>query len=283
MTDNGSPPVVVGIDGSKAAIKAALWAVDEAIARDTSLRLLCAVAAPREDAEEAFVGAEHALRDASAAVQGCGHPVKVEGEILQGDPADVLTEASRSAALVCVGWKGRHDSGDAGRGATAARVVREAHSSVAIVRRRHVHEAVGPNRWIVAVLTESPDAHAVLHTAMEEAQLRHASILALTPWGRRSEYDGGDVRAKLDRYLEESDSDDADIQICALPRPDNMLNLLAQSADVDQLVIASAEDSRLLAELVGPPIRAVLKGTDCSVVFLRDGGSAFTWHQSLEE
>ena len=36
-------PVVVGIDGSKAAIRAALWAVDEAASRDTPLRLLCAI------------------------------------------------------------------------------------------------------------------------------------------------------------------------------------------------------------------------------------------------
>jgi nucleotide-binding universal stress UspA family protein len=154
---------------------------------------------------------------------------------------------------------------------------------VAIVRRRHLHEGVGPHRWIVAVLTESPDAHAVLHTAMDEAQLRHASILALTPWGRRSEPDGSDVRAKLDRYLADADDDDADFQICALPRPDNMLNLLAQSADVDQLVVASADDSRLLAELVGPPIRAVLKGTNCSVIFLRDGGIDSSGTKPLEE
>lgn len=284
MTDEGSPPVVVGIDGSKAALRAALWAVDEAITRDTTVRLVCAVTAPHDHLDEALARARHALRDASAAVEGCGQPVKVETDALQGDPVDVLTEASRSAALVCVGWKGTHDSGDAGRGSTAARVAREAHSPVAIVRRRHTHEGVGPNRWIVAVLTESPDAHAVLHTAMDEAQLRHASILALTPWGQTSGHDGGaDIRAKLDRYLEDADRDDADIQICALPRPDNMLNLLTQSADVDQLVVASADDSRLLAELVGPPIRAVLKGTNCSVLFLRDGGTDSPGTKSLEE
>nr|WP_293313996.1 universal stress protein [Mycobacterium sp.] len=44
MNDSPAPqPIVVGIDGSKAALQAALWAVDEALSRDAPLRLLCAL------------------------------------------------------------------------------------------------------------------------------------------------------------------------------------------------------------------------------------------------
>ena len=35
-----SPAVVVGIDGSRSAVGAALWAVDEAVSRDIPLRLV---------------------------------------------------------------------------------------------------------------------------------------------------------------------------------------------------------------------------------------------------
>jgi nucleotide-binding universal stress UspA family protein len=38
-----SPSVVVGIDGSRAAGNAALWAVDEAVSRDIPLRLVYAI------------------------------------------------------------------------------------------------------------------------------------------------------------------------------------------------------------------------------------------------
>ena len=39
-----SPPsVVVGVDGSRSALDAALWAVDEAVSRDVPLRLVYAV------------------------------------------------------------------------------------------------------------------------------------------------------------------------------------------------------------------------------------------------
>ena len=38
-----SPSVVVGIDGSRSAVDAALWAVDEAVSRDIPLRLVYAI------------------------------------------------------------------------------------------------------------------------------------------------------------------------------------------------------------------------------------------------
>lgn len=40
-------PVVVGIDGSRAALDAALWAIDEAIDRDVPLRLVHVTGMPR--------------------------------------------------------------------------------------------------------------------------------------------------------------------------------------------------------------------------------------------
>lgn len=45
MRNFPSPPpaVVVGIDGSRTAVDAALWAVDEAVSRDIPLRLVYAI------------------------------------------------------------------------------------------------------------------------------------------------------------------------------------------------------------------------------------------------
>jgi nucleotide-binding universal stress UspA family protein len=41
MTDaRDSRPVVVGVDGSKAAVRAAVWAADEAVDTDSTLLLL---------------------------------------------------------------------------------------------------------------------------------------------------------------------------------------------------------------------------------------------------
>jgi nucleotide-binding universal stress UspA family protein len=50
------PSVVVGIDGSQAAIRAAEWAVDEAVSREVPLRLVEVIAEQVEPAPFASVG-----------------------------------------------------------------------------------------------------------------------------------------------------------------------------------------------------------------------------------
>src|SRR5690349_2685431 len=83
-----SPSVVVGIDGSRAATHAALWAVDEAVARDIPLRLvhivdpLAAPPAGTQGDEQSVARA--ALYAAYRAVHATGKPVKIETEILWG-------------------------------------------------------------------------------------------------------------------------------------------------------------------------------------------------------
>ena len=65
MNHTPSPPsVVVGIDGSDAAIHAAQWAVDEALSRDIPLRLLHVIDAASEDIGLEVEFAEAALRAA---------------------------------------------------------------------------------------------------------------------------------------------------------------------------------------------------------------------------
>ncbi len=44
---NASAPIVVGVDGSDAAINAALWAIDEAISRDVPLRIVHVIQSER--------------------------------------------------------------------------------------------------------------------------------------------------------------------------------------------------------------------------------------------
>ena len=57
--------IVVGIDGSRTAVRAALWAIDEAISRDIPRHLVAAANSPAERAE-----AELVVRSVAAAVQG---------------------------------------------------------------------------------------------------------------------------------------------------------------------------------------------------------------------
>ena len=97
MNESAAPPsIVVGIDGSKAAIGAALWAVDEAVSRDIPLRLLYAIepddskqVLPYRAARQLAI-AENAVRYAFTAVEAYSDQndklVKIEVEITQERP-----------------------------------------------------------------------------------------------------------------------------------------------------------------------------------------------------
>ena len=91
-----SKSVVVGVDGSQAAVNAAKWAVDEAISRQIPLRRVYVVG--RSEAQSAshdisgweLEGGETALDQAYVAVQDVGQSVEIETAFLSGDPEQVL-------------------------------------------------------------------------------------------------------------------------------------------------------------------------------------------------
>jgi nucleotide-binding universal stress UspA family protein len=268
-----SAPVAVGIDGSKSALRAAFWAVDEATSRDTSLRLIHVVDTGRDaDHDEALAKAQHVLHVAWEAIAATGKPVKLESEILYGSPAETLVEASNRCALMCLGHKGTHDSPPGDRGATVGAVVRKAHSSVAIVRRRANRSDPSYHRWIVVVLDDSSDSHELFQTAAGEAILRRAPLLALTAWSgepsNRQDADGG-LRATLGGLLEQSGEDPADVPLCSLPMPKEFLNLLRQSASIDQLLVIGQGRRDLIDDLTAAATRKILHKSWCSVLVVR--------------
>jgi nucleotide-binding universal stress UspA family protein len=160
-----SPAVVVGIDGSRTAIDAALWAVDEAVSRDIPLRLVYAIDPDHtsgkepQDAARDRAAAEVAIRFAYSAVESTDKPVQIEVEILQERPGRALTEASRRAPMACVGAMGLRHSAQGSIGSTATAFATSAHCPVAIVRGGH------PNwtgrRWVVAEVDESAASNGV--------------------------------------------------------------------------------------------------------------------------
>src|SRR6185295_3035359 len=98
-------PVVVGVDGSDAALRAALWAVDEAVSRHVPIRLMYAIdpaAGPDGDPEDRahkLATAEIAVRYVYTRVEATEKPVKVEIEIVQDHPTAALIRASASASM----------------------------------------------------------------------------------------------------------------------------------------------------------------------------------------
>jgi nucleotide-binding universal stress UspA family protein len=275
MRDSNTPQpaVVVGIDGSQAAIQAAEWAVDEAVSREIPLRLVEIIPEQAEPAPFASVGnvrmeleyGETALRIASAAVEATGKPAKVETAILQGAPAATLIAESRNAAMICLGSVGIGRFARAFLGSTATELAEAAHCPVAIIRSQHRQSKPG-SPLIVVAINDSPDNEDVVEQAMKEAQLRHAPVLALGV----SQKDTGDMPSdELDRRVQCWGQRHPDIKIYAGATRTEIADFLAVLDRKIQLAVIGSGDADQVAHLVGPHRHPILGHAECSVLIVR--------------
>lgn len=252
---NAAESVVVGIDGSKAAIRAALWAIDEAVSRDVPLRLLYAIEEGRGrdsiDIAGERAAAQTALRHAVAAIDATARPVKIETEITRGSPIRSLLRESAAAAMVCVGAVGlRHF--ERGRvGSTAAALAVSARCPVAIIRGRDSCRR-RPAHGIIVELDGSGDCGVLLRVAAEQARLRNAEIQAIV-CGPNA------IRGDVDRRLAPWRRRYPDLGVKSVVVHRSVLDYLADNGQPVPLVVVGAHDRLRLAELVGPNGSAVLQ------------------------
>jgi nucleotide-binding universal stress UspA family protein len=274
MRESSKPQsVVVGIDGSQAAIQAAEWAVDEAVSRDVPLRLVQVIPEQVEPAPLASVGnvrmeveyGEAALRIATAGVEAVGKPVKVETAILQGDPAATLIAESRNAAMVCLGSVGIGRFARAFLGSTATELAEAAHCPVAIIRTRHRQpKHVSP--LIVVAINDSPDNDQVVEQAMAEAQLRQAPVLAVGVLRK----DTGDMPSdELDRRVQRWGQRHSGVKIYAGATRNDIADFLAVMDRTIQLAVIGSTDADQVARLIGPHRHPILGHAECSVLIVR--------------
>lgn len=268
MAQSFTPPsIVVGVDGSRAAVRAALWAVDEAVGRGLALRLVAA-AEPGTDA----AAAESAVRAAAAAIEssGCSELPAVTTDVIAGPPLAALLAAARTATMICVGAVGlRHF--ERGRvGSTAGALIGAAHCPVAVVRGGQRPASV-PSGWVVAELDQTPESAAVLQFAVEEARLRRCPLRVLGTW-QSGDHDAHTpesdrvVRANLDRRLETWKHRYPDLDVEPVAVPGGGLDYLSDNAASIQLVVIGAGNTAGLGELFGPAGLAALHDTDCTIL-----------------
>ena len=271
MTDDFTPPsVVVGVDGSRAAVRAALWAVEEAVSREMPLRLVAAAEHAADQSADQSSSAAAAARSVADTVRATGRPVRVDVDVLAGPPVGVLVEASRTAAMLCVGAVGLHHFEHDRVGSTALALAVSAHCPVAVVRGTDRRAPDHP-RWVVAGLDQSPDSAAVLQFAVAEARLRDVPLRVLGSWQSHgdaaTEATEGNrlVHAQLDRRLSQWRHRYPDLDAQPVAVHGTVLDYLAENAKSVQLVVVGSRNTGVVGELLGPSGLATLDG-DCSVV-----------------
>ena len=252
MKDRPASAVIVGVDGSQAAANAVQWAIDEAISRDVPLRIVHVAGVeeqPADDVQREIEYADASLRAATAVVDATGKPVKVETDILWGPVSTVLVDESRTATLLCVGSVGADGRAGELLGSTAAALAENAHCPVAIIRGSH-HKPVGGVDWIVVIVNDHPDNHAVIECALNEAQLRRAPVLAV---GVGAEDLGETWHNELDHRMEKWKLRYPDVHIHPVATRGSIGQFLAGHTDESvQLAVLGESDVDQIAYLVWP-------------------------------
>jgi nucleotide-binding universal stress UspA family protein len=261
-------PIVAGIDGSIAAINAAHWAVDEAIGRGTSLRLVQVVRAEESSApsgEDDYLAtqyAETALHAAHAAILASGRPVNVHTAVRRGDVDRTLIEESCHAAMICVGSVGIGHAASRLLGSSATALAKHAHCPVAIIR---TDGEPSDGKQIVAVVDRYSDSDDVVQHALDEARLRKAPVLAL---GVRRWRLGAISERELDRRLDNwlPRYPDVTVDKCVT---DTATEYLVTRSEPIQLLVTGSADANHLTRLVGPHGYALPAYPNCSVLLVR--------------
>lgn len=268
MTDSRlGPPVIVGIDGSRAAVHAAEWAIDEAIARGVSLRLVH-VAAERPASGGVPLEIEYAetvMRQADAAIQATGKTVEVETAIVRGDPAAVFLAESLDAELICIGSSGVGVVSRALLGSTVTTLAEGAHCPVAIIRHRN-DGASWDSRWIVVAVKASIDDEEIVMAAMEEARLRHSSVLAVGLWQADFGFTPYD---EVDRLVDTWRQRFPDVRVCPASTRSGLVKFLNDEDTPIGLVVVGADEARHVAQIIGPHDHPIMGHPECSVLIVR--------------
>ncbi|MFE8969889.1 universal stress protein [Streptomyces albogriseolus] len=190
---DGRRPIVVGVDPDPSKRLALAWAADEADRRRLPLRLVHAQGVPTggyrsgetRPSWEEWNQALHELGDqvleeAVAFVRSRHPDVEVSTLLAEGEPAWVLRQEARGAALVVVGsW---HLSRRREMSSSSVILPLTAHAPcpVAVVPEPE-HVTQQPAYFVVGV-DGSPHAAAAVDVAFEEAALRGAHLRALYVW-----------------------------------------------------------------------------------------------------
>lgn len=185
-TGNRELPIVVGIDGSSSALRAAEWATREAQRRQLGVVLLHAMT-PAEP--ETVFGAPDVDRDygrrvldeAAVCIAADGSTVDVEIRLATGGPTAALIEASRSAAMVVVGCTGVGSFSRAWLGSTAMSLVESAECIAVVVRGRTVRPAdsIIVGLGTTGVHAAGTDADSVLAEAFRAADAADAPLIGV--------------------------------------------------------------------------------------------------------
>jgi nucleotide-binding universal stress UspA family protein len=211
MAGASHEPVVVGMDGSSEALRAAAYGAWEAKRRNAPLRLVFAhQPAPlwgpsillAEDYRWERHWARDMLAEAEQRVIATNPDVTLQPAVVSGSAAGALVDESRRASLVVLGT--RAAAGVIGHlsGSVAAQAAAHAHTPVIVIRPTvdvdvdvDVDPTVVTDRPVIVGLDGSVESEHAMAFAVEEAVARGADLHAVYVWNVLEVHDLGPIVA----------------------------------------------------------------------------------------
>ncbi|MCV7379314.1 hypothetical protein BST11_05420 [Mycobacterium alsense] len=185
--------MLVGVDGSAAALAAVRWAAHDAALRNVPLTLIHVVDAPlpewfeaasfRQSQEKrARDVIEAAIKVAEESAGGCG-ALPIDSEVFHSAAATTLVDLTAEAEMVVVGSRGR--GGATARvflGSVSSALVYHAHCPVAVIHDEEPLVTKVARAPVLVGIDGSPASQAATAIAFEEASLRGVGLMALHVW-----------------------------------------------------------------------------------------------------
>jgi nucleotide-binding universal stress UspA family protein len=190
MTASTIPTIVVGYDGSPASEAAVRWAAAEADRRRAKLRLThvlalpvmsspmgVAVTLPTEPLQQA---AERLLNETCRRIRADHPDLTIDVVVTFGSAAPSLLQEATDAALVVLGSRGLGEFRDLAAGSVSAHVATHAPCPVVVIPARW--ESEQSTARIVVGVDGSEVSMSAVEFAFEQAQARHATLVAVMAW-----------------------------------------------------------------------------------------------------
>ena len=273
--------IVVGTDGSRRADRAVDWAAGRAAAlglpllivhvvpgRPTPSTPLTAVTASFEEGfhEEALERLERVVRRAHE----LHDDLDVTGEIVEGNAAYVLAQASKEAALVVVGARGESAPVTVRLlGGVCDQVTAYASGPIAVIPDE---EHACPDGPVVLGVDESPEARAAMWFAFQSAAERGVPVVAIHAWQDR---DSREIVARVtdivDGMLTEARAayPEGPVEVRVIHgKPHH--ELVQASKEAGLVVVGSRGIGGFTGLLLGSTSKRVLRDSHCPVVVTRD-------------
>ena len=273
--------VVVGVDGSESSDAAVTWAAAYADTRQRPLVLMGAAghsAAPsrtrdRHDARQAHrIESRRATDHALGLARKTAPRLDVHTTVPLTEADDALVEASRRAALVVVGTRGRGRATSLLLGSVSAAVCERAECPVAVVHGTVTADELAPGPVVVGTDGTAMSADA-LDFAFDLASTEGSSLHVVHNVGRDAAHVDEHQRA-LEIAIAGHEEQYPDVEVhrhLPLSAPADTLAVLSETASA---VVVGARAHHGPVATLGSVSRAVVERARCPVVVVRSGSDA---------